>query len=86
MIDSGLPLVQAIDILGKQHENKAFKKVLIGVKETVETGGTLADGLAKFPEAFDTLYVNMVDAGENGGILDIILERLSIHMEKDHEA
>ncbi len=82
MIDSGLPLVQALDILGKQAENKAFKRVLIGIKEHVETGGTLADGMAKFPEAFDTLFVNMVQAGESGGILDLILERLSVHMEK----
>ncbi|MCO6431471.1 MAG: type II secretion system F family protein [Deltaproteobacteria bacterium] len=82
MIDSGLPLVQALDILGKQCENKAFKRVLIGVKETVETGGTLADGMGKFPEAYDSLYVNMVQAGESGGILDVILERLSVHMEK----
>ncbi len=82
MIDAGLPLVQGLDILAKQVENKAFKKVLQGVKETVETGGTLADGLGKFPAAFDDLYVNMVVAGENGGILDVILERLSIHMEK----
>jgi type IV pilus assembly protein PilC len=82
MIDSGLPLVQALDILGKQSENKAFKKVLIGTKEHVETGGTLADGMNKYPEAFDTLFVNMVQAGESGGILDIILERLSVHMEK----
>jgi type IV pilus assembly protein PilC len=82
MIDAGLPLVQALDILCKQHENKAFRKVLSGVKETVETGGTLAEGLAKFPKVFDDLYVNMVAAGENGGILDIILERLSVHMEK----
>ena len=82
MIDSGLPLVQALDILGRQHDNKAFKRVLLGVKEHVETGGTLADGMAKFPEAFDVLYTNMVQAGESGGILDIILERLSAHMEK----
>jgi type IV pilus assembly protein PilC len=82
MIDSGLPIVQALDILSRQHENKAFKKVLGGTKEVVETGGTLADGMRKFPEAFDDLYVNMVEAGENGGILDIILERLSVHMEK----
>lgn len=82
MIDSGLPLVQALDILGKNHTNPAFKKTLLGVKEVVETGGTLAEGLAKFPEAFDDLYVNMVTAGENGGILDIILERLAVQMEK----
>lgn len=82
MVDSGLPIVQALDILAKQHENPAFKKVLLSVKETVETGGTFADGLAKHPKAFDDLYINMVAAGENGGILDIILERLSVHMEK----
>ncbi len=82
MIDSGLPLVQALDILARQATNKAFKKVLTGVKETVETGGTLADGMARFPEAFDDLFVNMIRAGESGGILDIILERLSVHMEK----
>lgn len=82
MIDAGLPLVQALEILGRQHENKAFKKMLLAVKESVETGGTLADALSKHPKAFDDLYVNMVAAGENGGILDVILERLSVHMEK----
>ena len=82
MIDSGLPLVQALDILARQHENPAFKTVLMGIKESVESGGTLADGMAKYPEAFDDLYVNMIAAGENGGILDVILERLSKHMEK----
>lgn len=82
MIDSGLPLVQALDILARQHENPAYKKVLLGIKESVEGGGTLADGMAKYPEAYDDLYVNMIAAGENGGILDVILERLSKHMEK----
>ncbi len=82
MIDAGLPLVQAFEILVRQHENPAFRKVLAGIKETVETGGTLADGMAKFPKAFDDLYVNMVTAGENGGILDTILERLAVHQEK----
>jgi len=83
MIDAGLPLVQALDILAKQSQTKGFRKVLIGVKETVETGGTLAEGMAKFPKAFDDLYVNMVTAGENGGILDIILERLAVQLEKN---
>jgi type IV pilus assembly protein PilC len=82
MIDAGLPIVQALDILSKQNDNKAFKAVLLGVKESVETGGTLAEGLGRFPKAFDQLYVNMIAAGENGGILDVILDRLSIHMEK----
>lgn len=82
MIDAGLPLVQALHILGTNHENKAVREVLLGVKESVESGGTLADGMAKFPNAFDDLYVNMVRAGEGGGILDIILERLSVQLEK----
>ena len=82
MIDAGLPIVQALDILAKQSENKALKKVFFGIKETVETGGTLSDGMGKFPKVFDELYVNMVAAGETGGILDIILERLAIHQEK----
>lgn len=82
MIDAGLPLVQAFDILARQHENPAFRKVLSGVKETIESGGTLAEGMNKFPKAFDELYTNMITAGENGGILDIILERLAIHQEK----
>lgn len=82
MIDAGLPIVQALDILARQNENKAFKAILMGVKESVESGATLADGLAKYPKAFDQLYVNMINAGENGGILDVILERLSTHMEK----
>lgn len=82
MIDSGLPLVQALEILSRQHENKAFREVLGGTKETVESGGTLAEGLGKYPKAFDDLFVNMVVAGENGGILDIILERLAMQLEK----
>lgn len=82
MIDAGLPIVQALDILSKQHDNAAFQKVLLAVKDTVETGGTFSEALSKHPNVFDSLYVNMVDAGENGGILDIILDRLSQHMEK----
>jgi type IV pilus assembly protein PilC len=82
MIDSGLPIVQALEVLAKQHQNKAFKKVLKGVKETVETGGTLSQGMRKYPKAFDDLYVNMIAAGESGGILDSILDRLSLYMEK----
>lgn len=82
MIDAGLPLVQALDILAKQHENPAMKKTLMGVKETVETGGTLAEGMAKDKKTFDDLFVNMIDAGEKGGILDTILDRLALHLEK----
>ena len=82
MIDAGLPLVQALDILARNSDNKAFQDTLIGVKEYVESGGTLAEGLDKYPKNFDSLYVNMVTAGESGGILDIILERLAQQMEK----
>jgi type IV pilus assembly protein PilC len=82
MIDAGLPIVQALDILTKQTENKAFAKVMAGVKETVETGGTLSEGMSKHKKVFDDLYVNMIAAGEAAGILDIILERLAIHQEK----
>jgi type IV pilus assembly protein PilC len=82
MIDAGLPITQALDILSRQADNPAFQRALAVVKDTVESGGTLSEGLAKTPKAFDDLYVNMITAGENGGILDVILERLSIHMEK----
>lgn len=82
MIDAGLPIVQGLDVLGRQHENPAMRKCLTDIKEQVEVGGTLADGLARHPRTFDDLYVNMVAAGETGGILDIILERLAIYLEK----
>ncbi|MGK2907524.1 MAG: type II secretion system F family protein [Desulfuromonadales bacterium] len=82
MIDAGLPLVQCLDILGKQQDNKTFKKILIQVKEDVESGSTFADSLKKHPKAFDSLYVNLVAAGEIGGILDTILNRLAAYIEK----
>ncbi|MCB9029454.1 MAG: type II secretion system F family protein [Deltaproteobacteria bacterium] len=82
MIDSGLPIVQALDILTRQAENKEFRNILSGVKETVETGGTLSDGMAQYPKIFDELYVNLIAAGESSGALDTILERLAAHMEK----
>jgi type IV pilus assembly protein PilC len=82
MIDAGLPLVQCLDILGKQQENKTFKKILLQVKEDVESGSTFADALKKHPKAFDDLYVNLVAAGEVGGILDTILARLAAYIEK----
>jgi type IV pilus assembly protein PilC len=82
MIDSGLPLVQCLDILASQQENKTFKDVILSVKENVEGGSTFADALAKHPKAFDSLYVNLVAAGEVGGILDTILNRLAAYMEK----
>jgi len=82
MIDSGLPLVQCLDILSQQQENKTFKDVLMKVKESVESGSTFADSLAKHPKVFDQLYVNLVAAGEVGGILDTILNRLAAYIEK----
>lgn len=83
MINSGLPLVQALDILSKQTENKALSAVTRDVVFDVESGHTLADALRKHPKAFSDLYVNMVAAGEAGGILDVILMRLATFMEKN---
>jgi type IV pilus assembly protein PilC len=83
MINSGLPLVQALDILAEQSENKALKDVTRAVVYDVESGHTLADALRKHPKAFNELYVNMVAAGEAGGILDTILLRLATFMEKN---
>jgi len=82
MIDAGLPLVQGLEILGNQQENPTFKKILTQVRGDVETGTTFADALKKHPTVFDNLFCNMVEAGEIGGILDTILSRLSIFMEK----
>ena len=82
MIDAGLPLVQCLDILGLQQENQAFKKVILKVKEDVESGSTFADALGKHPHVFDELFVNLVSAGEVGGILDTILSRLAAYIEK----
>jgi type IV pilus assembly protein PilC len=83
MIDAGLPLVQSLEILGNQQENATFKKMLTEVRMDVETGTTFADAMKKHDKAFDTLYCNMVDAGEVGGILDTILRRLAVFMEKN---
>jgi type IV pilus assembly protein PilC len=83
MINAGLPLVQALDILAKQSENKALKDVTLAVVFDVESGHTVADALRKHPKAFTDLYVNMVAAGEAGGILDTILMRLATFMEKN---
>ena len=82
MIDAGLPLVQGLEILGNQQENPTFKKIILQVRSDVETGTTFADALKKHPKVFDTLFCNMIEAGEIGGILDTILSRLSIFMEK----
>ncbi|MDH5525910.1 MAG: type II secretion system F family protein [Nitrospirota bacterium] len=82
MIDAGLPLVQCLEILGSQCENPALAKVIQATRIDVEAGSTYADALRKHPKAFDELYVNMIAAGETGGILDIIQQRLAAHMEK----
>ncbi|MGC0774153.1 MAG: type II secretion system F family protein [Candidatus Acidiferrum sp.] len=83
MIDAGLPLVQCLEILASQQENKTFQKVLTGTRGSVEGGATLSTAMRQFPKVFDALYVNMVEAGETGGILDTILQRLSAYIEKN---
>lgn len=83
MIDAGLPLVQCLDILSSQAENPEMQKVLTSVKQTVESGNTLADSLAKHPKVFDRLFVNLVAAGEAAGVLDTILNRLAAYIEKN---
>ena len=83
MIDAGLPLVQSLEILGDQQENVTFKKILVEIRRDVETGNTFADAMKKHPKIFNNLYCNMIDAGEVGGILDTILNRLAIFMEKN---
>ncbi len=82
MIDAGLPLVQCLEILGSQQDNASFKKVLLGVRQDVEGGSSLADAMKKHPRAFDDLFTNMIAAGEAGGILDTILKRLAVYIEK----
>src|SRR6476646_3622550 len=82
MIDAGLPLVQCLEILAANQENPAFQKTLNGVRTTVEGGATLANAMKQFPKVFDDLTVNMMEAGETGGILDIILQRLATYVEK----
>jgi len=82
MIDAGLPLVQCLEILAAQQPDKGFQKIIESVRGDVERGATLQAALAKHPKAFSDLYVNMVGAGEAGGILDVILQRLSIYIEK----
>src|SRR5438132_2053043 len=83
MIDAGLPLVQCLEILASQQENKFFQKVLTGTRAQVEGGATLSAAMRTSPKVFDALYVNMVEAGETGGILDTILQRLSSYIEKN---
>jgi type IV pilus assembly protein PilC len=82
MLDAGLPLVQCLDILGGQEENKTFAQIINDVRSDVESGMSIADSLRKHPKAFDNLFTNMVAAGEAGGILDVILQRLSVYIEK----
>ncbi len=82
MIDAGLPIIQCLDILHTQQDNPTFKKVLKQIKESVEGGATMAEALKAFPKHFDSLFVNMIAAGEAGGILDTILRRLAAYMEK----
>ena len=83
MIDAGLPLVQCLEILASQQENKLFQKVLTGTRSAVEGGSNLSTAMKQYPKVFDPLYSNMVEAGETGGILDTILQRLSTYIEKN---
>jgi type IV pilus assembly protein PilC len=82
MLDAGLPLIQAVDAIAQQHPNKEFRSILDQIRNDVEAGSTLSSAMAKHPKAFDTLYTNMVAAGETGGILDTILQRLCNFIEK----
>src|SRR5687768_16495878 len=83
MIDAGLPLVQCLDILGNQEPHKGFAQAILKVREDVEGGAALADAMKKHPKTFDALYSNMIAAGEAGGILDTILKRLAVYIEKN---
>ena len=83
MIDAGLPLVQCLEILASQQENPTFQKVLVGTRAGVEGGATLSASMRQYPKVFDPLFVNMVEAGETGGILDTILQRLATYIEKN---
>jgi type IV pilus assembly protein PilC len=82
MIDAGLPLVQCLEILGSQQDNPNFQRVLLQVRHDVEGGSSLADAMKKHPKVFDDLFTNMIAAGEAGGILDTILKRLAVYIEK----
>ncbi len=82
MLDAGLPLVQCLEILGEQEENRTFREIIQQVRSDVESGSNLADSMRKHPKAFDNLYVSMIAAGEAGGILDVILQRLATYIEK----
>ena len=83
MIDAGLPLVQCLEILAGQQENKTFRNVLTATRASVEGGATLSGAMRQHEKVFDALYVNLVEAGETGGILDTILQRLASYIEKN---
>ncbi|MEW6145349.1 MAG: type II secretion system F family protein [Thermodesulfobacteriota bacterium] len=82
MIDAGLPLVRGLDIIASQHPNQKFKQIIIRVKEDVEAGSTFAEALGKHPKVFSNLYTQLIKAGETGGVLDVILQRLANYLEK----
>ena len=82
MLDAGLPLVQCLEILSEQEDHRGFREIIAKVRSDVESGSSLADAMRKHPKAFDDLYTNMIAAGETGGILDTILQRLSTYIEK----
>ena len=82
MINAGLPLIQCLDLLAQQEQNKTFAKIIRAIKEDIEGGTSLTDALKKYPKVFDELFVNLIAAGEAGGILDVILGRLSVYLEK----
>lgn len=82
MVDAGIPLMQSLDALQEQIENASFKKVIAGIRDDIEVGSSLSQSFGKYPQIFDTLYINMVKAGESSGMLNIILERISSYLEK----
>ncbi len=82
MVGAGMPLVQALDLLARQERNPAWRGIIAGLADGIRSGGTLADGVARHPEAFDRLYVGMISAGESGGRIEVVLERLARHLEK----
>ena len=82
MISAGLPLIQCLNLLAEQEGNKSFAKIIYAIKEDIEGGSTLYDALKKYPNVFDDLFISLVAAGESGGILDVVLQRLSVYMEK----
>jgi type IV pilus assembly protein PilC len=82
MINAGLPIIQCLELLSAEEPNKTFKKVIVAIKDDIEGGVSLSDALKKHPDVFDELFINLVAAGEAGGILDVILNRLSAYMEK----